>query len=232
MMLVEKKYQTHRGYCQQGVMENTLESLIAAKKLGSEMVEFDIRLTRDYVPVLYHDMSLKRLHKAPVTMSALTLKQALTFAPNLTPLEEVLTSKKVPDYLNIELKTDSAIDPALEIQVSKLIKKHKAEERVVLSSFNPFSLIRAKALMPDVARALLVSEEREEKNYWFLRQMTFLPLCEAQFLHWHDPMITQERIQKFSELGYQLAAYTINDAARADELFSWGINSIISDTLI
>lgn len=213
-------------------MENTLESLVAAKKRGSEMVEFDVRLTRDYVPVLYHDVTLKRLHMAPVEMSALTLAQAQTFASNLTTLEQVLASKKVPEYLNIELKTDAAMDPALEIRVSQLVKKYKAEDRVVFSSFNPFSLIRAKGFIPEVARALLVSEDDEPKNYWFLKQMSLLPLCDARFLHWDQKMMSQERVDKFMNLGYQVAAYTVNDADRAREILAYGVHSIISDKLL
>jgi len=232
MMLKEKKFQTHRGFWLEGVMENTLESLLAAKKRGSEMVEFDVRLTRDYVPVLYHDQTMKRLHKAPVDVSALSLKQAQHFAPNITLLEEVLASKSVPEFLNIELKTDAAVDPALEIKVAQLVKKYKAEERVVFSSFNPFSLIRAKTFIPEVSRALLVSEEDEEKNYWFLKQMSLLPLCEAQFLHWDQEMTTQDRVTKFIDLGYQIACYTVNDEIRARDLFSWGVHSIISDSLL
>lgn len=41
--------------------ENTLGSLRAALALGADAVEFDVRLTRDGVPVLLHDATLKRL---------------------------------------------------------------------------------------------------------------------------------------------------------------------------
>jgi glycerophosphoryl diester phosphodiesterase len=232
MILLEKKFQTHRGFWGNGITENTLESLMAAKKRGSEMVEFDVRLTRDYVPVLYHDANLKRLHKAPVDMKALTLEQAQVFARDLTTLEEVLASKEVPEFLNIELKTDSAVDPALEIRVSQLIKKYQAQERVVLSSFNPFSLIRVKGFVPEVSRALLVSEDDEPKNYWFLKQMSLLPLCDARFLHWDQKMTSKERVEKFMNLGYQIAVYTVNDAERAKDFFTMGVHSIISDKLL
>jgi glycerophosphoryl diester phosphodiesterase len=232
MMFLEKKFQTHRGFWVEGITENTLDSMMAAKKRGSQMVEFDVRLTRDYVPVLYHDASLKRLHKAPVNMNALTLDQAKVFAPNLTTLEQVLTSKDVPDFLNIELKTDAAVNPALEIRVSQLVKKYRAEDRVVFSSFNPFSLIRAKGFVPEVARALLVSEDDEPKNYWFLKQMSLLPLCNARFLHWDQKMTTQERVDKFMGAGFQIGVYTVNDAEEARKFFSWGVHSIISDKLL
>lgn len=35
--------------------ENTISSFIAAANLGAEYVEFDVQLTKDHVPVIYHD---------------------------------------------------------------------------------------------------------------------------------------------------------------------------------
>lgn len=231
MMLAEKKFQRHRGFWVEGLLENTLESLVAAKKQGDEMVEFDVRLTKDYVPVLYHDESLKRLHKAPVLMRGLTLEQARIFAPELTTLEEVLGSDEVPDFLNIELKTDAVLDPALEIRVTQLLRKYEARERAVISSFNPLSLIRAKGLAPEIARALLVSEDEHPRNHWYLKNMSMLPLCEARFLHWDHQMTTPERVQEYLNRGYQIAVYTVNDLHQAEKFFSWGVHSIISDQL-
>jgi glycerophosphoryl diester phosphodiesterase len=231
MMQQEPKFQMHRGYWVEGLTENTLPALVAAKDRGSQMAEFDVRLSKDYVPVLYHDPTLKRLHKAAVRVDALTLNQLRVFAPDITTLEEVLSASNVPEQLNIELKTDALADPALEIRVSQLVRKYKAEDRVVYSAFNPFSLIRAKQYAPEIARALLVSEENQAKNYWFLRQMSLLPLCEARFLHWDQQMTTSDRVQKFLGLGYKIAVYTVNDRDRAEMLFDWGVESVISDRL-
>ncbi|KAK0753576.1 Glycerophosphoryl diester phosphodiesterase family-domain-containing protein [Schizothecium vesticola] len=35
--------------------ENTLESFLAAVDLGADMIEFDVQVTKDHVPVVYHD---------------------------------------------------------------------------------------------------------------------------------------------------------------------------------
>ncbi|KAJ4353278.1 Glycerophosphocholine phosphodiesterase [Didymosphaeria variabile] len=43
----------HRDSLQLG--ENTISSFIAAANLGAEYVEFDVQLTKDHVPVIYHD---------------------------------------------------------------------------------------------------------------------------------------------------------------------------------
>jgi glycerophosphoryl diester phosphodiesterase len=50
------------------VRENTIDSLRSALRLGADAVEIDVRLTRDGVPVLLHDETLKRLweHDRPL----------------------------------------------------------------------------------------------------------------------------------------------------------------------
>jgi len=49
----------HRGY-RLRYPENTLPAIEAAAKAGACYVEFDIQLTQDQVPILFHDVELKR----------------------------------------------------------------------------------------------------------------------------------------------------------------------------
>ncbi|KAI1006516.1 Glycerophosphocholine phosphodiesterase [Podosphaera aphanis] len=56
--------------------ENTLQSFIAAASLGANYVEFDVQLTKDHVPVIYHDFLVSETGiDAPV--HTLTLEQFL-----------------------------------------------------------------------------------------------------------------------------------------------------------
>lgn len=55
--------------------ENTLDSLRSALDRGADAVEVDVRLTRDGVPVLLHDESLKRLWGHDRPLRALTAGQ-------------------------------------------------------------------------------------------------------------------------------------------------------------
>ncbi|MYT73230.1 MULTISPECIES: glycerophosphodiester phosphodiesterase [unclassified Streptomyces] len=54
------------------VRENTLPSLRSALDRGADAVEIDVRLTRDGVPVLLHDATLKRLWDHDRPLSALS----------------------------------------------------------------------------------------------------------------------------------------------------------------
>lgn len=64
--------------------ENTIQSFIAAANLGASYVEFDIQLTKDHVPVIYHDFLVSETGiDAPV--HTLTLEQFLHISDGRTP---------------------------------------------------------------------------------------------------------------------------------------------------
>ncbi|WP_079127536.1 glycerophosphodiester phosphodiesterase [Streptomyces sp. TP-A0874] len=64
----------HRGFPYRAV-ENTLPSLRAALAAGADSVEVDVRLTRDGVPVLLHDRTLRRLWGRDRPLSAVRLAE-------------------------------------------------------------------------------------------------------------------------------------------------------------
>lgn len=64
--------------------ENTIQSFVAAANLGASYVEFDVQLTKDHVPVIYHDFLVSETGiDAPV--HALTLEQFLHVNDVRTP---------------------------------------------------------------------------------------------------------------------------------------------------
>lgn len=56
--------------------ENTVESFIAAASLGASYVEFDVQLTKDFIPVVYHDFTVAE-SGVDIPMHALTAEQFL-----------------------------------------------------------------------------------------------------------------------------------------------------------
>ncbi|KAJ3145128.1 Glycerophosphocholine phosphodiesterase [Geranomyces variabilis] len=71
-----------RGHLQLG--ENTLLSFITAGALGAEYVEFDVQLTKDLVPVLYHDFRVWETGYS-LPMSSLTAAEFLALRPKERP---------------------------------------------------------------------------------------------------------------------------------------------------
>jgi glycerophosphoryl diester phosphodiesterase len=75
------------------VRENTLDSLRSALRLGADAVEIDVRLTKDGVPVLLHDETLKRLWEQERPLLALSAAEVRGLTAGGVPtLQEALAA--------------------------------------------------------------------------------------------------------------------------------------------
>ena len=109
--------------------------------------------------------------------------------------------------VNVELKCDAADDRGLTAEVVRTIRAAGAGERVLLSSFNPLCLLRARALAPGIPRAMLF--EREQR--WVLRSGLAAPLLGAAALHPEQVLAT---ISALSMILGNLAALTQDNVKR------------------
>jgi len=64
--------------------ENTIQSFITAANLGASYVEFDVQMTKDHVPVIYHDFLVSETG-ADVPVHTLTLEQFLALSDTPKP---------------------------------------------------------------------------------------------------------------------------------------------------
>ncbi|KAI1135748.1 glycerophosphodiester phosphodiesterase GDE1 [Hypoxylon sp. FL0543] len=86
--------------------ENTVSSFIAAANLGAHYVEFDVQLTKDHVPVIYHDFLVSETGiDAPV--HTLTLEQFLHINNESKPR----SGKELPDVKKVEANGNGVKEP-------------------------------------------------------------------------------------------------------------------------
>jgi glycerophosphoryl diester phosphodiesterase/ankyrin repeat protein len=106
--LVSTRVIGHRGLGKNTVAkslqlgENTVESFIAAASLGASYVEFDVQLTKDHVPVVYHDFLVAE-SGVDIPMHELTLEQFLGFNQgndNTTTKDDFLFRPRSASLLN------------------------------------------------------------------------------------------------------------------------------------
>lgn len=225
------KFQSHRGHWTAGFQENTIAAFRAAKLAGYQMCEFDVRLSKDQIPVIFHDVDLRRLAGRTKKVSDLTA-QELKEAVAVPTLREVLLDASVPEFFNIELKTAVTEVGRFEPLVAKVIHETKSEQRVLISSFNPLSLAACSYYLPEVPRALLVTQQAAKDNLLPLRRLWLAPLLKIHLLHLDEQMLTAEWLKLLTEKQIPYAAWTVNDAARAHELTTAGCLSLITDSLL
>ena len=156
--------------------ENTLPSFEAARSLGVQEVELDVRLSRDGVPVLFHDELLDRKtqFEGPVAdRDAENLKQAKLGswfaeshpgvsqrfeAAHLVTLPEVLGRFGEAFHYHIEIKTPDRTAPRRVLEVLELygLRRH-----ATITSFDLEQLGRARRLDPEIPITLLVEDAED-----------------------------------------------------------------------
>jgi glycerophosphoryl diester phosphodiesterase/predicted MFS family arabinose efflux permease len=226
------RFQAHRGLWKTtGLQENTLAAFRAARAHGAEMCELDVQLSQDGQVIVFHDKDLRRLAGQPNLVRETTAAELKRLA-DVPTLEEVLRDPQVTPLFNIELKTNEFWNGALEREVAAVIERTGTQGRVMFSSFNPFSLRRLAKLQPEIPRGLLVAEETEAKNKFWLRKIWLGYFARPHLMHLYHPMITEKRLRSWGGRGLSLAAWTVNDPARAQELLDLKTLSVISDEIM
>lgn len=220
--------QAHRGYWSGGRQENTVAAFRAARSLGFQMCELDVILSRDGIPVVFHDADLRRLAGRDEASMELTAKELRLWA-RAPSLKEVLLDSSATEFFNIELKSPLAATGLLEKAVAKVVEETAAERRVMFSSFNPFSLVFLTMYLPDVPRALLASEEPEAGNRWLLRRMAFAPLLKIHLLHLDQRSLDEDRLRYLREKQIPFAVWTVDDELAAQRFLAAGAKSVIVD---
>lgn len=130
--------------------ENTMEAFQAAVSVGADMIETDVRMTKDGFLVLHHDNIFKR------TAADLRAVQDMTFAEvmqmnvgseyhplSVVTLEEFLAWAAPIDGLMLNIEMKEYFEPGNEERckectdkVVALVRKYNLVNRVVLNSFD------------------------------------------------------------------------------------------------
>ena len=123
----------HRGAHSKDVKENTLAAFKLCLNKNVWGIEFDIRWTKDNVPVVHHDVHCGRVfNRANLIINDNTFETLRNQIPEVPTLDEVivLASKKL--HLLIELKTELTSDQE-KILAQKLSKLTSVEDYHLLS---------------------------------------------------------------------------------------------------
>ncbi|MBS2029818.1 MAG: glycerophosphodiester phosphodiesterase [Deltaproteobacteria bacterium] len=225
----------HRGASARAP-ENTIESFQLAQAEGADGVELDVMVCGSGEVVVCHDLWLDRLANAHVCVVEASLAELRThnvaaYMPAWRPraqipiLEEVLEA--LPSLrVNIELKDSRWVDGGLARKVARIVKDLRAEDRVVLSSFNPLELVRARLFSPTLPQGFLY----EQDGPVWAQGALIGPLSLAQAVHPEHVLIDEMRVRAWHAAGFAVWTWTVDEPARARTLASWGVDGIITNT--
>lgn len=222
------RLQSHRGYCVGGkIAENSLASIQKAFEVGYKIVEFDVRITTDKILVLHHDPKIFELVIKNSSFEELFKRKSLD---RLEQVFEWLRAKSDPTLkLNVELKSRSVFSAALEKETCQLIKTYGLESQILISSFNPLSLMWVRIFNSKVYRALLLTYEKEDGNSWLIKSMLLNLLAAPHALHLRYQDWSEN---KFADIQKKVPVvlWTCNQM-QILEKFKESIHGIISDEI-
>ncbi|MCB1044486.1 MAG: glycerophosphodiester phosphodiesterase [Acidobacteria bacterium] len=226
--------------------ENTLVAFEGAVGLGVDALEMDVWPTKDGVWVLHHDEDVGRTSNGHGPVSGFDL-EALSeldfgyqFAPEsnypfrgqglgvLTLAEVLLKFDDIP--MSIEVKTPDK-EPLPELV--SLLKKFRALDRCVISSFYDEIIVALRKLEPNLLTSPTKSEtKRHIVGYMMGVDRLFQPFGQVYQLpveHEGRRILTKSFVDNCHERGQLVWAWTIDDAQEMGELLEMGIDGLITN---
>ncbi len=229
------KCYAHRGV-QSLAPENTLPAFELAYQANVDGIELDVMLSRDGVPIVRHDFDLERTtdgtgyvwehdwaYLSTLNAAHRWLDYPHTPIPRLT---DVLSGLPDEMIINIELKPNTWRSVGLEEKVIALVREHGVAERTVLSSFNPWWLMRCRRRAPEIPIALIWWDENVP---WFLKKPYFLPVVKPDYLHSCIRVTTPQVVARAHARGMQVNVWTPNNRLLIAHLKTIGVDGIITD---
>ena len=239
----------HRGESG-NIPENTILALEAAVKIGVDVLESDIRLTKDDVPILYHDEDLVRLTGKDEKIRKKTIDELLQFdlgynfttdvgrtypfrgrGLTVVTLDEAL--KRFPDIiLNLDIK-DTFKGAADE--VARILLEHQRTDKIMIASFHPPQLKRFREKAPMIPTSAHPNEVRNFVIGSMMKSMRFF-VRSIKYRAFQVPersgslqVVTPRFVAAAHESDIAVHVWTINNRESMERLLTMEVNGIFTD---
>lgn len=224
----------HRG-ASADAPENTMAAFHLAMAAGADGFELDVWRCASGEPVVIHDASLARTTCASrdvrdVSWAELKALDAGSwkgdrFRGERIPLLAEVLAGFPRAIVNVELKSDGLCDPRLAMGVARLLREHRAAERVVVSSFDYALLAAFRLAAPEVPVGLLFASDQR----WKLREKVGGALLRPAAMNPNLALASDLRVAAWLRRGLAVCVWTVDGAADAARLAQAGVTAIISN---
>jgi len=221
----------HRGYAYR-YPENTLLAIQAAVEAGAHFIEFDVLMTSDQVPILFHDRDMLRMCGVPGVIHEHSLDQlkelnvyepekfGQTFAKNkITTLQEVVAYlKTVPDVIAfVELKRQGLDAHGIDLFLDKVLDVVKpVETQIVIISYSIESLLAVRQRSNYSVAAVF--------DNWLEKDSPLISQLNPEYMFTDIDQLPETGDLRCS--GCKLAVYECIDPEKAIEVHQRGIDMV------
>ncbi|MCX5393495.1 glycerophosphodiester phosphodiesterase [Streptomyces sp. NPDC006482] len=200
------------------VRENTLPSIASAIERGADAVEIDVRLTRDGVPVLLHDDTLKRLwgHDRPLSRLSYEQLRELTYDGVPTLREALLTAGAHRLMLDLPGGNEDSVRT-----IVGTVRECGAGERVYYCA-GSVAMLQVRAADPSAEIALTWTTLAPPRR-------VLLDAVRPKWLNYRFGLVSPELTERVHRDGLLVSAWTADTARTMRRLIANGVDSITTN---
>ena len=207
----------HRGA--KGIaQENTINAIRIGLKLAGG-VEFDVRATKDKIPVLNHDAGIFDTSGKRHLIKENSYARLKKYRPELATLEEALSLKYGKAQLFIEIKPFEPTEPIVKI-IKKCLRRNGLD--VTIGSFDFEVLKSVRSQMPETK--LFINERWSSlRAEWRARQLN------TNIINIYHRSLWFGLISRLHRQGFLVFTYTLDDPKKARSWQKYGLSGLFTD---
>jgi glycerophosphoryl diester phosphodiesterase len=199
--------------------ENTIDSLHSALDRGADAVEIDVRLTRDGVPVLLHDESLKRLWAHDRPLRALSAQQVREVTGGRVPtLEDALAAT---DGSRVMIDLPGPPHPRAVRRIVDVVHACGARDRVYYCA-GAGTMLAVRAADPSAEIALTWTTLAPPRA-------GLLDAVRPRWLNYRFGLISRDLAARLPRDAYLLSAWTPDTRRSLRRLLALGVDSVTTN---
>ena len=123
---------------------------------------------------------------------------------------------------NIELKTGIFEYPTIEQRTIDMIREYGLEDKIILSSFNHFTVKRCEKIAPEIKRGFL-------SESWLIDYGKYTAAQNVQCCHPIHCSLTKEIVDEMHSAGCEINTWTVNEYKDIERLSALGVDALIGN---
>lgn len=224
------KIAAHKGYSSKAP-ENTMPAFeLAAENNVVDYIELDIRETKDGVPVVIHDASIKAATGENILVYDLTYDELQKYSAKygfvgsefdnnrIPSLDEVLAEYSGKKNFIIEIKADKRT-PQLPEKIVRLMEKYDITKTSMIHSGSYESLKAVKEINPNIKCGFIVA----------VSMGGYEDLPYADFFSVEHTYLSSNVINKIHQRDKEVFVWTVNDESSFKSVRNMGVDAVITD---
>lgn len=205
----------HRG-AKGHIAENTLASFEKALQLNVDMIELDVFLSRDNIPVVIHDKTIDRTTSGFGLVSSFSARELREFG--IPTLQDVFQLVNNQCDINVEIKEFEAVKSILDLIGSNIFSKDK----ILISSFD-WNALQEVRFHDDEIRIGVLTETNLELA------LAFAKFIKAYAIHPQYKLLNKENVAQMQSQNFKVFPWTVNDQTDITFVKFLNVDGIITD---